>query len=68
MAYSKLGYKRNSPDKNNPYNIIPSGEITMEEVDIPVWGIDIIIHFQEIKYLKYHYLKKEVNYQKHNQV
>ena len=40
MKYSKNGYKRNSKDKNNPYNIIPSGDITMEGVDFPVYGID----------------------------
>ena len=40
MKYSKHGYKRNSKDKNNPYNIIPSGDITMEGVDFPVYGVD----------------------------
>lgn len=40
MKYSKDGYKRNSKDKNNPYNIIPSGNITMEGVDFPVFGMD----------------------------
>ena len=38
--YSKDGYKRNSKDRNNPYNVIPSGDITMEGVDFPVYGID----------------------------
>ena len=37
---STEGYKKNSPDKNKPYNIIPSGEITMKNVDFPVLGID----------------------------
>jgi hypothetical protein len=37
---STKGYKRNSPDKDNSYNIIPSGDITMEGVDFPVLGID----------------------------
>ena len=37
---SKLGYKRYSPDVNNPYNIIPSGRITMKDVDFPVYGVD----------------------------
>jgi hypothetical protein len=37
---SEQGYKRNSPDKNNPFNIIPSGNITMKDVDHPVLGID----------------------------
>ena len=40
MKYSKNGYKRNSEDVNNPYNIIDSGNITMEGVDFPVMGID----------------------------
>ena len=38
--YSKDGYKRNSKDKNNPYNIIPSSNITMKDVDFPVHGTD----------------------------
>jgi hypothetical protein len=32
------GYKRNSPDVNNPVNIIESSNITMEGVDFPVRG------------------------------
>jgi len=39
-GYSSLGYKRNSPDINNPFNIIPSGRITMKDVDFPITGID----------------------------
>jgi len=38
--YSKHGYKRNSPDVNKPFNIIPSGRITMQDVDFPVRGVD----------------------------
>ena len=38
--FSTEGYKRNSPDVNNPYNIIPSGSITMKDVDFPVYGRD----------------------------
>ena len=38
--FSTQGYKRNSPDVDNPYNIIPSGNITMKGVDFPVMGID----------------------------
>ena len=34
------GYKRYSEDVNNPYNIIESGNITMEDVDFPVKGTD----------------------------
>ncbi len=37
---SKTGYKRDSQDINNPFNIIPSGDITMEGVDFPVIGVD----------------------------
>ena len=40
MKFSKDGYKRNSKDRNNPYNVIPSGNITMEDVDFPVLGMD----------------------------
>ncbi len=36
--FSTEGYKRNSPDVNNPFNIIPSSDITMEGVDFPVRG------------------------------
>jgi len=31
--YSHLGYKKNSPDINNPYNVIPSNRITMKGVN-----------------------------------
>jgi len=34
------GYRRDSPDVGNPYNIIPSGRISMRDVDFPVFGID----------------------------
>jgi hypothetical protein len=34
------GYKKNSPDVDKPYNVIPSGDITMEGVDFPVKGTD----------------------------
>lgn len=37
---SRNGYKSNSPDKNNDFNIIPSNLITMKGVDHPVVGID----------------------------
>ena len=40
MKYSKLGYKRYSPDLYKRYNIIPSGRITMKDVDFPVFGVD----------------------------
>ena len=38
--FSTQGYKKNSPDVDNPYNIIPSGNITMKGVEFPVVGID----------------------------
>lgn len=37
---STEGYKRNSKDKNNPINIIPSNNITMKDVEFPVEGTD----------------------------
>ena len=39
-VFSVKGYKRDSPDVNNPFNIIPSGNITMKDVDFPVLGTD----------------------------
>jgi hypothetical protein len=36
--FSIDGYKSDSPDVNNPFNIIPSADITMEGVDFPVRG------------------------------
>jgi hypothetical protein len=39
-GFSTEGYKRNSPDVNNPYNVIPSNRITMKGVDFPIMGID----------------------------
>lgn len=40
MNVSIEGYKNNSPDKNKPFNVIPSGNITMKNVNFPVLGID----------------------------
>lgn len=40
QVFSIEGYKRNSPDVNNPFNLIDSGNITMEGVDFPVLGTD----------------------------
>lgn len=37
---SEQGYKKNSPDKDRPMNIIPSGNITMKDVEFPVFGVD----------------------------
>ena len=39
-VFSTEGYKRNSPDVDKPFNIIPSGNITMRDVDFPVMGTD----------------------------
>ena len=38
--FSTQGYKKNSPDVDNPYNIIPNGNITMKGVEFPVKGTD----------------------------
>jgi len=38
--YSATGYKRDSKDRNRPYNLIPSGNITMKDVEFPVLGVD----------------------------
>ena len=38
--YSTTGYKRDSKDRNRPYNLIPSGNITMKDVEFPVLGVD----------------------------
>ena len=37
---STKGYKKNSPDVNKPYNVIPGGNITMKGVDFKVIGTD----------------------------
>ena len=38
--FSTQGYKKNSPDVDNLVNIIPSGDITMKNVEFPVKGTD----------------------------
>ena len=38
--FSTQGYKKNSPDVGNPFNVIPSGDITMKGVDFPIQGTD----------------------------
>tara|TARA_R100000544_G_C2225241_1_gene60216 strand:- start:62 stop:613 length:552 start_codon:yes stop_codon:yes gene_type:complete len=40
IMYSTEGYKKNSPDVEKPYNIIPSGDITMKGVEFSVYGVD----------------------------
>ena len=37
---STEGYKRNSPDVDKKVNVIPSGDITMKDVDFVVRGED----------------------------
>ena len=39
-SVTKSGYKRNSPDVHNDFNVIPSPYITMVGVDFPVYGED----------------------------
>lgn len=39
-AISVEGYKINSPDKDNTFNIIPSSNISMKDVDFPILGTD----------------------------
>ena len=46
---STTGYKKNSPDKDRPYNVIPSGEITMKNVDFPILGIDNLGNSKEMR-------------------
>ena len=37
---TRTGYKKDSPDVDNDFNIIPSGNITMEDVEIEIKGED----------------------------
>ena len=37
---STTGYKKDSPDVDNDFNIIPSGDISMKNVDFKVKGTD----------------------------
>lgn len=37
---NNTGYKSGGPTESNPFNIIPSGNITMKNVDYPIFGID----------------------------
>ena len=37
---STTGYKKNSPDVNNKYNVIPSNTISMEDVEFDIVGTD----------------------------
>lgn len=40
VRVTNTGYLPNSPDRNNPMNIIPSNQITMKNVPFPIMGID----------------------------
>jgi hypothetical protein len=40
IKVSTEGYRKDSPDVNNPYNVINSSEISMKDVEFPVLGID----------------------------
>ncbi len=40
LKTSTQGYKADSPDRFNPMNVIPSGNITMQNVPHPVYGMD----------------------------
>ena len=37
---SRTGYRKDSPDKNNKYNIIPDNNISMKNVDSTIKGTD----------------------------
>lgn len=37
---STEGFRSNSPDRNNDFNVIPSNFISMSQVDFPIMGID----------------------------
>ena len=39
LKFSTQGYKKNSPDVDNSFNIIDSDDITMKGVEFPVTGI-----------------------------
>ena len=39
-AISVEGYKISSPDKDNTFNIIPSSNISMKDVEFPILGTD----------------------------
>jgi hypothetical protein len=39
-SITSTGYWPDSPDRNNDFNIIPSNEITMEGMDMPLMGMD----------------------------
>lgn len=42
INFSTMGYKEDSPDKNNPYNLIPGSRITMKNVNRVLTLVPII--------------------------
>lgn len=38
-GFSTEGYRRDSPDVDNPYNVIPSNYISMDDVDFPIYAV-----------------------------
>lgn len=48
------GYKKNSPDVNKPYNVIPGNDITMQGVEFKVLGTDDR-GYSKIMYPGYYY-------------
>jgi len=48
-VFSIDGYKSDSPDVNNPFNIIPSGDITTKGVDFDLIGMDNLGNVQYMK-------------------
>lgn len=47
-SVTTTGYWPDSPDRNNDFNIIPSNEITMQGMDIPLMGIDNLGNMQHM--------------------
>ena len=56
------GYKSDSPDVNNPFNIIESNNITMEGVDFPVRGYGNNGMIQDMKPGESNYNFKDADY------
>ena len=56
---STTGYKKNSPDKDRPYNVIPSGEITMKNVGFPVLINNVIVAFLSFSFFNYFFFLLE---------
>ena len=48
-VFSIDGYKSDSPDVNNPFNVIPSGNITTKGVDFDLIGMDNLGNVQYMK-------------------